>query len=157
MSRHFSSSGVKDSDLIDEDLSDALIDERTFADLKSNQFASLTTNETQLSEIESILSHYEHKKYSTMQVPSTLSLHEMKNLLEMSNWRQRDTYLRNLYRREIKILIIKKAKELAKMKTQQRLEEKYSRMNNGRNGVFNYNGDVVYGMKQMIEKHCQCE
>ena len=135
------------SDLIDEE---AIINERTFAQLNAKHFASLADNDSQLNEIESILSHYEYQKYSTLEVPTTLTNSQMKQLLEMDNWHKRNKYLKQLYNREVKCMVKERAKDVMKNMTQQRLHDKYTQWNTGRSGIFNEEGDIIYGIEEIF-------
>src|ERR1700761_462521 len=70
----------KTDDLLSREL---IQNERDFEELSAKQFESLAQTVDQMKSIEMIVSSYEYKKYTTQEVPSSLSLKDMRRLMDL--------------------------------------------------------------------------
>ena len=122
---------------------------RVFKDLNPNQFKSLATNESNMRKIETILSNYEYLKYATLEVPTTLKTKDMKFLLDLES-EEWDRHLKHLYHRELNTLFHKKLKDNNKCLKKEELTNKWKDRIGERTGIFDPNGDIVYGIIDLI-------
>jgi len=125
---------------------EVLKNDRIFEDLTQKQFESLAQNEKQLNEIELILSQYEYMKYSSLEVPTTLTINDMKELLSLETHSSRNKYLTYLYKKEISKLLYKNKKSMDKKLKKIELSEKWDHRNTNRSGLFDNDGQLVYGI-----------
>ncbi len=133
--------------------SEVLKTDRLFQDLNHKHFESLAKDEKQLNEIKLILSEYDYIKYSSLEVPSTLTLEDMKQLLLLSTHHKRIQYFCHLFNKEIKRLVRTKQKLIDKQLKEIELKSKWSQTQSERSGLFDANGDLVYGINNFEIKN----
>jgi hypothetical protein len=126
--------------------------DRLFQDLNHKHFESLAKDEKQLNEIKLILSEYDYIKYSSLEVPSTLTLEDMKQLLLFSR-NKRIQYFYHLFNKEIKRLVKTKRKLIDKQLKEIELKSKWSQTQSERSGLFDAYGDLVYGINNFEIKN----
>lgn len=120
-------------------------EERQFEDLTLDKFKSLIKDDETAKKIELILSEYEYEKYTTLRVPSTLSVEEMEFLLKQNeiNRQRRISYLYKTEAAQINNLV--KKKQHSEEYWSQTME-RYSKSDAPRTGIFDNNGKLIYGM-----------
>ena len=120
-------------------------EERQFEELTVDKFKSLIKDDETAKKIELIICEYQYEKYTTLRVPSTLSVDDMKFMLEADemNRRRRINYL---YQTEIaKINKLVTNKEYSSEYWSKKNEE-YSKKGYPRTGIFNNEGELIYGL-----------
>lgn len=130
----------------DNYVEEVIKNERLFEDLTPKQFSSLAQNESQLNEIELILSQYQYIKYSSLEVPTTLTHKHMEQLLELQSKSERNKYFNYLFKSEIKRLVSSHQKLLHKELKHLQLTDKWKLLNAYRAGIFNKDNNIVYGI-----------
>jgi len=140
----------KRDDLLSREL---IQNERDFEELSAKQFESLAQTVDQMKSIEMIVSSYEYKKYTTQEVPSSLSLKDMRRLMDLKSIGQRNKYLRHLYEKEIKKIVNQRQKAIDKLIKERQLKEKWMNARTNRTGIFNDDGDIVYGMYRCFNEY----
>ena len=119
--------------------------ERQFKELTVDKFKSLIKDDETGKKIQLIICEYEYEKYTTLKVPTTLSVDDMKFMLEVDemNRRRRINYL---YKTEIaKINRFVTNKEHSSEYWSKKNEE-YSKRDDPRTGIFNNKGELIYGL-----------
>ncbi|CAG2101795.1 unnamed protein product [Medioppia subpectinata] len=124
----------------------ALDVERHFADLSVKQFECLAKTADQVNDIEMILSSYEYAKYKTQEVPSSLTLNNMKQLMGLKSGAQRNRYMNSLYLKEIRSIHSKRLRAINKALKEKELSDKWIHLKDKRTGIFDDNGDIAYGL-----------
>ncbi|CAG2100357.1 unnamed protein product [Medioppia subpectinata] len=151
ISRHWFSTGrqlwSQTGDHNEEVVEDNAVEvERHFDDLSVKQFECLAKTADQMNDIEMILSSYEYTKYETQEVPSSLTLNDMKQLMGLKSGGQRNSYMNFLYQKEIQSIHSKRLRDIRKTLKEKELSDKWIHMKDKRTGLLDDNGDIVYGL-----------
>ncbi|CAG2115393.1 unnamed protein product [Medioppia subpectinata] len=120
--------------------------ERHFADLSVKQFECLAKTADQMNDIEMILSSYEYAKYETQEVPSSLTLNDMRKLIALKSAGRRNRYMNFLYQKEIQSIHKKRLRAIRKTLKEKELSDKWIHRGDKRTGLFDDNGDIAYGL-----------
>jgi len=120
--------------------------EREFADINIDTFNSLITNNKIKGQIELILSEYEYEKYTSLRVPSNLTIDNMNDLLIVKDSTDRKKMFDFLYQKEFaRLKTIRKRKE----SSEKYWSEKslvYSKSNAERTGIWDNDHNLIYGL-----------
>ncbi|XP_027197288.1 mitochondrial ribonuclease P protein 1 homolog [Dermatophagoides pteronyssinus] len=121
---------------------------RQFKEVTVNQFQMLfKTNPKCKGQIEEILNLYELEKYTTQQVPSILSVNDMKRLLSTyDDEKELRKMIKFFYTRECDKFNTYKKKFYKKQEMLEKKREKYGENDEWEQGVFDIQGHLVYGL-----------
>ncbi|CAG2176574.1 unnamed protein product, partial [Oppiella nova] len=119
--------------------------ERDFEDLTVDTFKELVTDDTVRDKIETILSEYEYEKYTTLQVPTTITTTQMKDLLCLSDSLERKRWLTYLCKRQKARHKSNEKRKNNSMDYLTRLQQKYSE-DKPRTGLWDNDHQLVYGL-----------
>jgi ribonuclease P protein 1 len=120
--------------------------ERNFVELEVKTFSELITNKEINEKIELILSEYEYEKYTTLRVPTTLTINHMKDLLLAKDSIERKQMFNFLFVKEFSKLkdIIRRKEHSQEFWAQK--NERYSQLNSDRTGLWDKDNNLVYGL-----------
>lgn len=121
---------------------------REFKVVSVDQFQMLfKTNPERKAQIEEILNIYELEKYTTQQVPSVLSMNDMKKLLTTyHDEKELRKMIKFFYTRECDKFNSYKKKFYKKQEIQEKKREKYGDNDDWEHGIFDRQGQLVYGL-----------
>ncbi len=134
--------------------------ERDFEELRVDSFSQLITDEKIREKVEQILAEYEYEKYTSLRVPTTLTIEDMSHLLSCFGFFERKKLIQHLFLKEILRLKAKDKQIENKDKYLAEKHEKWSQMDCQKTGLFDNKGDLVYGLwhNSMVAKifkyHC---
>ncbi|XP_054162441.1 mitochondrial ribonuclease P protein 1 homolog [Oppia nitens] len=136
----------KVTNFADNDDEEVVKNERIFAEVNAKQYECLATDSDQLRTISGILSTYEYLKYSTSEVPTQLTTDHMRHLLQLKSRNQRNKYLNYLYKKEIREMVSNRMRSREKIDKKKQLTDRWHDMGANRTGIFDDNGNIVYGL-----------
>lgn len=122
--------------------------ERIFQEITIDNFQPLYDNNVDnRSKIHEILQLYELNKYTTQEVPTKLTLSDMEKLLSTFNDKNElEKMLKFFYTRECDRFKSKRKSFFKKQENRQKKLEKYGNDDNWNSGIFDNNGELIYGL-----------
>ncbi len=120
-----------------------------FEDLSVENFSQLITDNKVKEKISLILSEYEYEKYTTLRVPKTLTIEDMRDLLRVKESHERQSMIKYFYNKQIQKSLKKKflkRKSEIYWSEKQKLYSERSAQNIPKTGIFDDNGNIVYGL-----------
>ncbi|XP_054167330.1 mitochondrial ribonuclease P protein 1 homolog [Oppia nitens] len=120
--------------------------ERDFENVKIETFKDIMTDDNIKSRVEIILNEYEYEKYMTLEVPISLTVDNMRDLLVLETKDERRQLLRHLCRKEL-VTDMRKLRRKEHSKeywTQKR--QTYQQINSERTGLWDHKQHLIYGL-----------
>jgi hypothetical protein len=138
---------ISSSFRVSEEEEQLLANERQFEDLTAEMFESIVKDEAEREKLIQALAEYELNKYDTGRVPSTLTLAEMRQLIDLQPHQviQRTQMLIYFYKRELGKLRDRQRREQNKRVTAERLAVRYQATQRSTGLEFLDDGTPVYG------------
>ena len=120
-------------------------EDRQFEDLTLDKFKCLIKDDETAKKIELIISEYEYEKFTTLRVPTTLTVDNVKLMLN-ENRANRKRRIHYLYQTEIAKINQLVARKQHSEEYWSKKNEEYFKRDEPRTGIFNNNGELIYGL-----------
>ena len=125
---------------------DQLFEEKNFEELSVDKYRPLITDPKVEARVEQILHQYEYEKYTTLRVPSTITVEQMKDLLQLKEENDVNKWIQYLFKREgVRRSSIRKQKRHSEEYWAKKHEE-YSKTDAPRTGIWDNKGNLDYGL-----------
>lgn len=122
--------------------------ERNFEELTLDSFKELAIDKATADKVATILNEYEYEKYTTLRVPSTITIDQMKDLLALKEPHDRQRWFNYLFKRQhARTKSMDQQKKKSEVYWSKKRQE-YAAKNTiaDRTGIFDYNNNLMYGL-----------
>ena len=120
-------------------------EDRQFQDLTLDKFKCLIKDDETAKKIQLIISEYEYEKFTTLRVPTTLTVDNVKLMLD-ENRANRKRRINYLYRTEIAKINELVARKQHSEEYWSKKNQEYFKRDDPRTGIFNNKGELIYGL-----------
>ncbi|XP_054166058.1 mitochondrial ribonuclease P protein 1 homolog [Oppia nitens] len=119
---------------------------KQFDDLSVDTFTELITSDDIKDKIEIILNEYEYEKYTTLRVPTTITIDAMKDLIAINDIIDRKKMIKFLFTKELQKNKSKNKRKELSLKYWQIKDETYKKISSERTGIWDNNQQLIYGL-----------